>query len=1059
MDEKTSLKEQKDKRLKVAREFRLKNLKSIADKNKALHKIAKKNTLQAIIFSCTSILFGTIFIFLLRKSGGLTKIVENAVVGVGSLMKIFSDLRSFATSSTDDDCIAIKFSEVDDESVDLSLKITDEDDIRNTENTIEYWNSWLIMLKSFYTTFTLFSSLLLIVFIILDFTSDEKNVVPINLAIIIFGVISLIFSGLIRYSLKIFTFTGDGGKDIERLLNGINVHIKRNTALDLKKLLKDHVKPHILEDVNKSEQNSELKFFEKFITRKSQETSHEENLIKKLIASAPKRSNSEKKKRKEFNHLKKSLGSITSQIESKQADWNVVADWIWNLFTAMKGFECILQKNTNPQLELSMKKLMKKLSLKELVVIILGSDISESISESIKLSVDYHILRELHGASKELLNIIKKSEQPSKNESDEIEEEFSKISKKLEAINQIIEKSQTLLTKEFTDNLCEDLGGIKEKLKYINWKAEHLNNYTDPTSLQVDRLREEIPKILNSKNLEEYVSKQADTKQILKVYKFLGEYGKWKKNQTSKQENTKQTSKLEEITNLPMIIYEIEKELSKTPKILKEIDQKIETPIEDLNFAKKVYDNSKNKLDDIENQLFKMLKKIRQDNDVDKELTDNFADSTPDCNISKIENLYDKLKKETSQKISEEESKELKELLERLLEELFSDYIEEISKYDELKTETDKLKELKKEISQKTLREESDLTHEISEIKNKYDKLKKEIESKKETVELNKETKLKKETNELKKETDEREESDFTRKISIIVKLYDSYKKETSQETSREELKELLKKFNQEAKDSILKSFKNLLSNDHQHKKLQIGLDELRDFMEFEKLYKLFKDINNETFKSINVTAYLLNDKDVFEPLYCQILNLIKVAEDDTKFNPISCYIDFGKHFGTYLFQSLIPDKKIRGPHKEPNQKLIRCYYRLGELLFSDNDGENAPKKVTDHQHRKARNIYELYNEMLLIYNSKKDNNNNNNDEKPKKPIDMIKEIKIRYAATIFALSNDDVKYLIEESKSKSNKGKEKSKSDPVANNEGEHDKSGNQGSVVMEIQNEEKQL
>ncbi|CAB4432252.1 unnamed protein product [Rhizophagus irregularis] len=91
-------------------------------------------------------------------------------------------------TSTDEDCIAIKFSEVSDESVDLSLKTTDEDDIRNTENTIEC----------------------------------------------------------------------DGGKDIDRLLNGMKIHIKRNTALDLENLLKGLFKPYDMKDDKQEFDNSEL---------------------------------------------------------------------------------------------------------------------------------------------------------------------------------------------------------------------------------------------------------------------------------------------------------------------------------------------------------------------------------------------------------------------------------------------------------------------------------------------------------------------------------------------------------------------------------------------------------------------------------------------------------------------------------------------------------------------------------------------------------------------------------------------------------------------------------
>ncbi|CAB4480850.1 hypothetical protein RhiirA5_365597 [Rhizophagus irregularis] len=984
MDEEISLKELKDKRLKVARAFRLKNLKRVADKNLALYKIARKNTLQAIIFSIATILFGTIFIFVVGNSG-ITKIVENSVTGVASLMTLLLNLRSFMTPSTDDDNIAIKFSEVSDESVELSLKTTDEDDIRNTENTIELWCGWLLVMRSFYTTFTMFSSLLLIVFIILDFTLQQKNVVPINTAIIIFGLISLILAGLIRYSLKLFTLTGDGGKDIERLLNGIQIHIKRNTAIDLENLLQDYFKPCIIKDVDRKESKIK-KFFEKsalikFITGRSQKKEKFEKKLIKHLTDLNDKNNAEKQVKVENNlndvldggKYEKRRGEINELVKAEKVKVEEVNDmkvkaiapkpadislWIWKLYTAMEGLDFILQKNTNCQSELNMKKLMKKLSLKELVEIILkwGDQKYLSNPESTKLSVDYHILRELYGASKELLNLIekeneKKNGQSSKEESDEIEE-FFKISKKLEVINQIIEKSKTLHTEEFTeftDELFKELGGIKERLEYINRWAENLNNFTDPTSAQVDQLREEIPKILNCKNLEEYDNI-------------------WDKIQTSKQGNTKQTqtrenTKLEKITNLPLILCEIEKELSRTTEILKEIDQKIETPIEDLGYAKIVHRCSDSKLGEIEKKLFEMHDNIRQD------LMNKDDNDTAGGNIDKIE-------------------KKLREVF------------------------------IGKELSNNTL---------VENIKEFNDKISKKLSN-------DSQFKTEKAKGFIVKFLDKLDE------IEEFYKIIDELKKETRQKISRDESKELnelleslLEELHQISEELILKKFIEL-RNENKYTKLHKGLSELRVFTKFKKLHELFKEINQKIFDSIriNYSAHLVNDIYFFKHLYHEILDSIKEVEYNTKLNPIDCYIDFGKHFGTHLFQHFIPDGKKRGSYQKINQILIRCYYRLGELLFSDNNGENAPKKVTDLQHRKAKNIYELYNKMLLIYN---DNNNDN-----KLPLYMIKEIKSRYAATIFALSNDDVEYLIRTIRAiKSDPNKEGDKSNPDAKKKGKH--------------------
>ncbi|CAB4419545.1 unnamed protein product [Rhizophagus irregularis] len=943
-------------------------------------------------------------------------------------MTLLLNLRSFMTPSTDDDSIiAIKFSEVSDESVELSLKTTDEDDIRNTENTIEFWCGWLLVMKSFYTTFTMFSSLLLIVFIILDFTLQQKNVVPINTAIIIFGLVSLTLAGLIRYSLNIFTLTGDGGKDIERLLNGIQIHIKRNTAIDLENLLQDYFKPYIIKDVDRKESKIK-KFFENaliIITWRSQKKEKFEKKLIKHLTGLDDKNDAEKEVKVENipndfldgGKYEKLCGEINESLELLKEEGNAeegkaeegkakerkieeekapkpdISLWIWKLFTAMDELDFILQKNTNSQSELNMNKLMKKLSLKELVEII-------SNSGSTILSVDYHILRELYGASKELLDIIekeneKKNGQSSKKESDEIEE-FCKISKKLEVINQIIKKSKTPHTKEFTeftDELFKELGGIKERLEYINRWAEELNYFTDPISAQVDELREEIPKILNCKNLEEYDSK-------------------WNKIQKSKQGNAKQTqteekSKLEEITNLPLILYEIEKELSGTTEILKEIDQKIETPIEDLRFAEIVHKHSNNKLGEIEKKLFELHDNIRQDlmnkDDNDKGEEDDGnkrnSDKKDDGNIRKINKIEKKLLKVFIEKLG-------KELSNNTLEE-FGKKVNELN--DQISSELEK-----KELSIYKVKEILDEIKEIQEIKDfQTEKAKEHIEK----------------------------FSDKFDEIEGFYKIIDELKNEIRQNISRDESKELkklleclLEKSHQISKDLILKKLIKL-RKEKKYNKLHKGLSELSVFTKFEKLHKLFKEINQKTFDStqINYSAHLVNDNYFFEYLYNEIIDSIKEVEHKTKLNPTTCYIDFGKHFGTHLFQHFILDWKKRGSYKKVNQILIRCYYRLGELLFSDNNGENAPKNVTDLQHRKAKNIYELYNKMLLI----------NNDSKL--PLDMIKEIKSRYAATIFALSNDDVEYLISDIRSEN-----KIKSDPDANKEGEHDKSIPEDVVVI---------
>ncbi|PKY39815.1 hypothetical protein RhiirA4_448959 [Rhizophagus irregularis] len=1031
MDEEKCLKELKDRRRKVARNFRLKNLKKIADKNKALHKIAKKNTLQAIIFSIVSILFGSIFIFLIGNSS-ITKIVENAVVGIASLMSLFSNLRSFMTPSTDDDSIDIKFSEVCDESVELSLKITDEDDIRNTENTIETWNFWLLAMKSFYTGFTIFSSLLFIVFIILDLTSlQEKNAVPINMAIIIFGVVSLFFTCLIHFSLKIFTLTSEGGKDIERLLSGIKIHIKRNTARDLEQL-KDHYIKFVYNSEglltilsNKFPSNDLIKFLLK-LSEISRSLKISLNKLIKCITRLPKilllkikfiRELSEilkfrsQKKKEHVTDLTERLtaGRLTglkdavNEVPKPAAGKDIIASWIRKLFSAMEGLDFILQKDTNSQSELNMKKLRKTLSLKELVEIILEDQEYPCKTEPTKLSVDYHILRELYGASKGLLNIIK-NENEKKKESgeieEEIEEEFSKISKKLEVINQIIEKNKTkTLLKEFTEithftgKLFEELGVIKVKLKYINRRAEYLNNLTDPASADVDELRKEIPKILKIKDLEKHEY-----------------YKKWNEIQMSKQKNT---NHLEKITNLPLRLYKIEKELSRTPKLLKEIDQKIETPILDMGYAKIVHGHSDDKLGEIEKKLFEMYDNIRQylmnedDNDMDmdggkidkefkttKEFSEEFIEEFSE-KFNSIEKFSKKFIEELSKNSIKGFSKDFNEKFSikfKSIEEFSKKFIEEFSNKLIEKFSKKFIEELSKELIEKKLIENfsgkfnTELTENSGKIETLYeiiDKLKKKASEKSKKSKKSKESK------------ESKESTESTESTEKLLKFLERLSNELHQISIKLILKELLKLRNNEKNKNYTKLHKGLIKLDYASN--------------FKDLHKLFKEINQKTFKSIkkNYSAHLADDKYFFKHLYYEILDSIEEVERYTRLKPISSYIDFGKHYGTYLFHHLIPDGKKRWPYKEANKKLIRCYYRLGELLFSDNNGENAPEKVTDLQHRKAENIYDLYNKMLLIFNDVKNVNNN--------PLDIIEKIKSKHAATIFALSNDDVKYLISE--------------------------------------------
>src|SRR5436305_5678586 len=99
-------KEVRRKRDVVMRDFRLKNLKRAADKNKALHKYAKKSMKQSCVISVACIIFGIAFVFI--KSSGVSRIVENSLIGFGSLLGLLTKVKEAMTSSSDDDDTTIK---------------------------------------------------------------------------------------------------------------------------------------------------------------------------------------------------------------------------------------------------------------------------------------------------------------------------------------------------------------------------------------------------------------------------------------------------------------------------------------------------------------------------------------------------------------------------------------------------------------------------------------------------------------------------------------------------------------------------------------------------------------------------------------------------------------------------------------------------------------------------------------------------------------------------------------------------------------------------------------
>jgi hypothetical protein len=192
-EEKKLMEENRKKRETMSRNFRLNNLKRAAEKNQILNKVVKQNMVRASMLAAIYILLGIIFI-VLNAASAITQIAENAVAGLVTLLGLAGSVKDFMGKPGEEDKdnnIAIKFSDIEPDMVKLSLKTTDEDDVRNAESTIENWNKLLQFLKLSYTLITLFGSFLLLVFIIFDFTTPDSLLVPVNALLIALGTIFL----------------------------------------------------------------------------------------------------------------------------------------------------------------------------------------------------------------------------------------------------------------------------------------------------------------------------------------------------------------------------------------------------------------------------------------------------------------------------------------------------------------------------------------------------------------------------------------------------------------------------------------------------------------------------------------------------------------------------------------------------------------------------------------------------------------------------------------------------------------------------------------------------
>ena len=117
---------------KTTREFRLKNLKRAAEKNQILCKIAKRNMIQACVRSFYCLHFIWNYFYLHERIWPCHKNCRKCRNWICSLFGLLSSIKTLWVHQQMK--MVLKFSEIDDEIVELSLKTTDEDDVKGRLN-------------------------------------------------------------------------------------------------------------------------------------------------------------------------------------------------------------------------------------------------------------------------------------------------------------------------------------------------------------------------------------------------------------------------------------------------------------------------------------------------------------------------------------------------------------------------------------------------------------------------------------------------------------------------------------------------------------------------------------------------------------------------------------------------------------------------------------------------------------------------------------------------------------------------------------------------------------
>lgn len=380
---------------------------------------------QAGMLAVIYVLLGIIFIFL-NATSAVTKIAENAVAGLVSLTSLAGNVKEFMSKPVEeekDNDVATKFTEAIEDGIELSLGHTDEDDVRNAERTIETWNIKLHDLKLSYTAITLVGSFLLLVFIVLDFANLRGSSIPVNVTLIGLGVIFLVYVLISYFHLKRYTFTTEGEKELERMLNGVKIYIARDcNSSELENLIEElKQKPEIKQkSENKQESENLIDKIKQILYKKDKiKKLKEMKNMEKRVEKEEDEMEKENKKNKSYTTVREKLSKALDELkkkESSKTDTKSKSDiLLQETKEALKKLEVkpesiprkymhdkltkfdelIKESETKTYTDTikTLEKLIKELSLKELVQLFQskGNDTDSLLSLSYELAIDKDI--------------------------------------------------------------------------------------------------------------------------------------------------------------------------------------------------------------------------------------------------------------------------------------------------------------------------------------------------------------------------------------------------------------------------------------------------------------------------------------------------------------------------------------------------------------------------------------------------------------------------------------------------------------------------------------------